>query len=108
MVCGKKNSEKMRIRINNIKDNAMIRRTVSCLCNVSVGSHAAFLPGNTDGQFRKILDEIERNSTTLAVYGKSTEAQKIGNRTGLAPENPEIELGYLPGIHGGAHAKISE
>ena len=53
---------------------------------MSVGSHAAFAR-NTDGQFRKILDEIERNSTTLAVYGKSTEAQKIGNRTGLAPEN---------------------
>lgn len=58
------------------------------------------------GQFAGVLGEIERNSTTLAAYSRANEAQKIGNRTGLAPENPEIELGYLPGIHGGARKDI--
>lgn len=58
------------------------------------------------GQFDAVLREIERNSTSLAAMTRRTEAQKIGNRTGLAPENPEVELGYLPGIHGGARKDI--
>ncbi|MDE7116092.1 MAG: TolC family protein [Muribaculaceae bacterium] len=83
----------------------MISRTVACLA-MCLSAVMPLFAANSGGQFRKILDEIERNSTTLAVYGKSAEAQKIGNRTGLAPENPEIELGYLPGIHGGARKDI--
>lgn len=59
-----------------------------------------------NGQFAMVLKEIERNSTTLATYSRRAEAQKIGNRTGLAPENPEVELGYLPGIYGGARKDI--
>ncbi len=59
-----------------------------------------------NGQFATVLKEIERNSTTLATYSRRAEAQKIGNRTGLAPENPEVELGYLPGIYGGARKDI--
>lgn len=58
------------------------------------------------GQFSAILGEIERNSTALAACSRVNEAQKIGSRTGLAPENPEIEFGYLPGIHGGARKDI--
>ncbi len=58
------------------------------------------------GQFAGVLADIERNSSTLAAFTRATEAQKIGNRTGLAPENPEFELGYLPGIHGGARKDI--
>ncbi len=58
------------------------------------------------GQFSDVLGGIERNSTTLAAYTGANEARKIGNRTGLSPENPEIEFGYLPGIHGGARKDI--
>jgi outer membrane protein TolC len=47
--------------------------------------------------YENILEEIEANNTTLAALRKQAEAQKIGNRTGLTPANPEVELGYLWG-----------
>lgn len=68
---------------------------------------AGVLPGKADtGQFDKILREIERNSRSLAAMTRQTEARKIGNRTGLAPENPEVEFGYLPGLYGGARKDV--
>lgn len=44
-----------------------------------------------------ILTEIEKNNTTLAAYRKGTDAEKIGNKTGLTPQNPEVEFNYLWG-----------
>jgi len=44
-----------------------------------------------------VLQQIEANNTTLAALRQQTEAQKLGNRTGLAPANPEIEFNYLWG-----------
>lgn len=58
------------------------------------------------GQFAKVLEQIERNSTTLDAYSKANEARKIGARTGLAPENPEVGFGYLPGSHGGVRKDV--
>lgn len=57
-------------------------------------------------QFADILAEIERNSKTLSVYSQANEARKIGARTGLSPGNPEVEIGYLPGIHGGVRKDV--
>lgn len=58
------------------------------------------------GQFEDILSLIERNSVTLDAYSKANEARKIGARTGLAPENPEVGFGYLPGTHGGVRKDV--
>lgn len=44
-----------------------------------------------------VLATVERNNTTLSAYRKSTDAEKIGNKTGLAIPNPEVEFGYLIG-----------
>jgi outer membrane protein TolC len=44
-----------------------------------------------------ILAEVEKNNTTLSAYRKSADAEKIGNKTGLTPQNPEVEFNYLWG-----------
>ena len=44
-----------------------------------------------------VLQQIEQNSTTLNALKEQLEAQKIGNKTGLTPANPEVEFGYLWG-----------
>lgn len=45
----------------------------------------------------KVLAEVERNNTALSAYRKSIDAEKLGNRTGLTPQNPEVEFNYLWG-----------
>ena len=37
-----------------------------------------------------VLAEIERNNTTLAAFRKNADAVKMGNKTNLLPENPEV------------------
>ncbi|MGQ1786777.1 TolC family protein [Saccharicrinis sp. GN24d3] len=44
-----------------------------------------------------VLAEIEKNNTTLAAYRKNADADKIGNKTSLLPENPEVGFNYLWG-----------
>ena len=41
-----------------------------------------------------ILKQIEENNTLLSSLRSQTEAEKIGNKTGIYPENPEVEAGY--------------
>lgn len=44
-----------------------------------------------------VLSEIEKNNTTLIAFRKHAEAEKIGNKTGIYLDNPEIEFHYLWG-----------
>lgn len=44
-----------------------------------------------------VLSQVEKNNTTLSAFRKSIDAEKIGNKTGLTPQNPEIEFNYLWG-----------
>jgi outer membrane protein TolC len=44
-----------------------------------------------------VLEAIERNNTTLAAIRKTTDAEKIGNKTGIYLSNPEVEFNYLWG-----------
>lgn len=44
-----------------------------------------------------ILQEIETNNTTLSALRQQSEADKIGNKTGIYLENPEVEFHYLWG-----------
>ena len=44
-----------------------------------------------------ILLAIEKNNTALLALRKQIEAQKLENRTGILPQNPEVEFNYLWG-----------
>ena len=44
-----------------------------------------------------ILQQIEANNTTLNALRLHTDADKLGQRTGLLPDNPELEFNYLWG-----------
>ena len=44
-----------------------------------------------------VLAEVEKNNTTLSFIRKNSDAEKIGNKTGLALQNPEVEFNYLWG-----------
>lgn len=44
-----------------------------------------------------VLIEIEKNNTTLSAIRKRAEADKIGNKTGINIQNPELEFNYLWG-----------
>jgi len=44
-----------------------------------------------------VLLLVEKNNTSLAAYRKSNEASKIGNKSGIYLQNPEIGLNYLWG-----------
>ncbi len=45
----------------------------------------------------KVLAEIEKNNTTLTALRKNADADKIGNKTGIFLQNPEVEFNYLWG-----------
>jgi len=45
----------------------------------------------------QILQSIKQNNVTLNALREKAAAEKIGNKMGLAPSNPEVELGYLWG-----------
>lgn len=45
----------------------------------------------------KILNQVEKNNTTLSALRKSVDAEKIGNKTGIYLSNPEVEFAYLWG-----------
>lgn len=45
----------------------------------------------------EILNQIEKNNTTLSALRKSVDAEKIGNKTGIYLSNPEVEFAYLWG-----------
>ena len=51
----------------------------------------------SQNRIEEVLAEIEQNNTTLSALRKSADVEKIGNKTGLFPENPEVEFGYLWG-----------
>src|SRR6056297_2377150 len=44
-----------------------------------------------------VLFRIERNNKTLMALRENAEAEKIGNKTGLFPANPEAGFHYLQG-----------
>jgi len=45
----------------------------------------------------KVLTEVEKNNTTLIALRKSMDAQKIGNKTDIFLQNPEVGFNYLWG-----------
>ena len=59
-----------------------------CLCSVSLYAQPSI---------DAVLDAVEQNNATLKALRQEAEALKLENRTGLGPENPEVEFGYLWG-----------
>lgn len=47
--------------------------------------------------FPEILAQIDENSLELRSLRSQADADILEQRTGLAPSNPELEIGYLPG-----------
>ncbi len=44
-----------------------------------------------------VMAEIEKNNTTLSALKEKAEANKLGNKTGIYMQNPEVEFNYLWG-----------
>ena len=59
----------------------------------TISVSTAFSQISTDS----VLVEIERNNTTLAAYRKNADADKMGNKTNMLPDNPEVGFNYLMG-----------
>lgn len=66
----------------------LIAVTLSVFAVVSVMAQDIYTP---------VLEEIGRNSAKAHLYQKEYESALAENATGLAPENPEVEFGYLWG-----------
>lgn len=62
------------------------------MCNAFI-SHAQ--PSDTDQELRNMIAELERNNTSLHALENSITAEKMSNRIGLNPEDPEIGINYL-------------
>jgi hypothetical protein len=46
---------------------------------------------------QSVLEQVEQNNTVLSALRKQADAEKVGNKTGIYPENPEVEFNYLWG-----------
>lgn len=55
------------------------------------------LSASAQDSFAPVLSQIEQNSPTLQTLQKQMEAQKTAYRTGLTPQDPEVQFGYLWG-----------
>ncbi len=64
---------------------------------ISILFVSAIFTAQALNEYKAVLQQIEENNTTLSALRQQTEAQKLGNRTGLTPANPEIEFNYLWG-----------
>jgi len=53
--------------------------------------------GFAQSSYEAVLQQIETNNTTLVALRQQAEVEKIGNKTGLTPDNPEVEFNYLWG-----------
>ncbi len=63
------------------------------LCMLTLGYSSVLAQGNID----QIVSEIEKNNTGLAALRSKSEAQKLGNKTGIYLKNPEIGFNYMWG-----------
>ena len=68
-------------------------KTLILIISISAFSLSLFSQSNID----KVLAEIEQNNTSLQAFRKSVDAEKIGNKTDIYLQNPEIAFNYLWG-----------
>lgn len=53
------------------------------------------LPAFSQQSFDGVLKSVEENNYTLAAAKESVKANKLANKTGLTPSDPEVEFGYM-------------
>lgn len=73
--------------------NGMLRRNVL----VSIISAAVCQVAVAQDVYTPVLEMVMENSTMLRAYGAVRDASVAESRTGLTPDNPEVEAGYLFG-----------
>lgn len=61
---------------------------------------------NAQDTFNDVLKAVFTNNTTIKASLEKAKADKIGNRTGINMENPEVEFGYLWGSPSGEGHRI--
>ena len=64
------------------------------LITLSILTAISVFAGNDLDEF---LKSVEANNLKLKSFREWSNAKKIGAQTGLTPDNPEVEFGYLPG-----------
>ena len=69
-----------------------MKKSIISLFLITAGFYATAQNG-----YNAVLQQVETNSTTLSALRKQTEAQQLGNRTGIYLANPEVEFNYLWG-----------
>jgi len=68
-------------------------KLIILIISISAFSVQLFAQNTVD----QVLAEVEKNNTTLVALRKSVDAEKIGNKTGIYLQNPEVEFNYLWG-----------
>ncbi|MDR0602841.1 MAG: TolC family protein [Bacteroidales bacterium] len=51
----------------------------------------------SQNEYKTVLQQIEANNTTLTALREQMKSQKLNNRTGIYPDNPEVAFNYLWG-----------
>lgn len=70
-----------------------MRNLIITFCIFLVSVTTIFSQSSIDS----ILTAVVKNNTTLSALRKKADAEKIGNKTGNFPQNPEVEFNYLWG-----------
>lgn len=73
-----------------------INRLLLIICISAAGTVHTSAQSSVD----EILKQIESNNPTLKAAAAQAEAQRLENRSGSLPENPEFEFNYLWGADG--------
>lgn len=68
-------------------------RRIILIISITVLTFNLFAQNSVD----RVITEVKKNNTALAALRKSVDAQKIGNKTGIYLQNPEIGFNYLWG-----------
>jgi outer membrane protein TolC len=69
-----------------------MKRSIVSILLLSAGFFAM-----SQSRYEGILQQIEENNTMLRVSREQMNSQKLNNRTGIYPNNPEVEFHYLWG-----------
>jgi outer membrane protein TolC len=70
------------------------------ICLLLTAMAVMALPAAAQDAVERILTEVEAHNPTLGALREAVKAQKLANRTGIAPENPAVALNYLWGTPG--------
>jgi outer membrane protein TolC len=69
-----------------------MRKLIVSILFLSTGLYAI-----AQNEFEIVLQQIEENNIELTALREQVKSQKLGNRTGIYPGNPEVEFHYLWG-----------